>query len=108
MGSHAATVPRVTIFEAQGAGGKKTIVVTETVVILGIPTSDEALIYAGSMFLPCEDCGAQVAIGPRLQASMDLLRTRGGQYVVVCPTDAAARGPLPYLHLGNAHPQEPS
>lgn len=71
---------------------------------LGFDISDP---YPGSVQQVCNDCGREVWVGPRQQATIQLL----DDYIICCPTHACIRaGAAPESYevfdLGNKHPRE--
>ena len=55
----------------------------------------EAPIYPGSTYQPCEDCGIQVAVGPRQQEAISTANSLGLLAHVCCMIDASVRASAP-------------
>lgn len=51
----------------------------------------ELAIYPGSSFVPCEDCGIEIALGPRQEEVMLMARRMGLDPHVVCMLDGGKR-----------------
>jgi hypothetical protein len=65
-------------------------------------TGETLDIYPGSEYVPCEDCGIEVALGPRGQAVRDAAREVGLDPHVCCMFDAARRAAeADEMSLGN-------
>lgn len=58
-------------------------------------TGVEPPIYPGSTYQPCEDCGIQVAVGPRQQEAISIANELGLLAHVVCAFDAMVRATAP-------------
>lgn len=64
-------------------------------------------IYPGSTYESCEDCGVQVAVGPRQRAAIETAHGVGLLAHVLCMIDASKRagedGEIATISLGNPY-----